>query len=166
MINVEIDALTNSIQNRITGDVFETEILELTTYELDSVKDWQFNWLKESRYFKIYKLITVADPAVIQGLMSMEKRGGYVYMSLLENAPSNIGKEQIYAGVAGNLVAYACKYSFDCKFEGFVNFVSKSQLVEHYQKTLGAKIIFARNMIIEKDAATKLVNQYFKNYFE
>jgi hypothetical protein len=40
--------------------------------------------------------------------------------------------------VAGNLVAYACKLSFQRGHDGNVSFLSKSQLVEHYEKTLGA----------------------------
>ena len=87
-------------------------------------------------------------------------------MSLLENAPFNIGKTKRYVGVAGNLVAFACKRSFERGDEGYVTFVSKSQLVKHYQEMLGAKVIFARNMVIEKDAAIKLVTHYFKNYFK
>ncbi len=166
MINVEIDSLTNSIQDRETGETLETTVSELSADELKTLENWQFNWLKESRYFPIFKLTTVVDPTVIQGLMSIEDRQGFIYMSLLENAPFNIGKDKKYVGVAGNLVAFACKRSFERGDEGFVTFVSKSQLVKHYQETLGAKIIFARNMVIEKDAATKLVNNYFKNHFK
>jgi hypothetical protein len=34
-------------------------------------------------------------------------------MHLVENAPFNKGQTKVYAGVAGNLVAYACKLSFN-----------------------------------------------------
>ena len=39
-------------------------------------------------------------------------------MDLFESAPFNIGKHKIYEGVAGNLVAYDCKISFQTGFEG------------------------------------------------
>ncbi len=48
-LDFEIDKLTNSIENFITGEVFDTEIIKL--YEIDSkqiVKDnWQFDWFNE-----------------------------------------------------------------------------------------------------------------------
>jgi hypothetical protein len=71
----------------------------------------------------------------------------------------------VYAGVAGNLVAYACKLSFQRGHEGNVAFISKSQLVNHYIKSLGAFHFGGRLMIIENEAALKLINKYFKNQF-
>lgn len=50
-------------------------------------------------------------------------------MHLVENAPFNIGKGKIYEGVAGNLVAYACKESFQKGFDGNVAFISKTRLL-------------------------------------
>ena len=94
MISVEIDYLTNSIQDRETGEIFETIVSELSLDELKTLENWQFNWLKESRYFPIFKLTTVVEPTVLQGLMSIEERQGFIYMSLLENAPFNIGKNK------------------------------------------------------------------------
>jgi hypothetical protein len=84
-------------------------------------------------------------------------------MHLVESAPFNKGKSKVYAGVPGNLVAFACRLSFQRGFEGNVSFVSKTQLIDHYTKTLGA-IHFGRHiMIIDTKAAIHLVNKYFKN---
>jgi hypothetical protein len=66
-------------------------------------------------------------------------------------------------GVAGNLVAYACKLSFQRGHDGNVSSLSKSQLVEHYEKTLGAFHFGGRIMIIETKSALKLINKYFQN---
>jgi len=55
-------------------------------------------------------------------------------MHLLENAPFNKGKTKIYSGVAGNLVAFACRISFQRGYDGNVSFLSKSQLIDHYEK--------------------------------
>ena len=164
MINVEIDSLTNSIQDRETALIFETIVSELSADELKTLKNWQFNWLKESRYFPIFKLTTVAEPMVIQGLMSIEPQQGFVFMSLIETAPHNFGSQKQYLGVAGNLVAFACKKSFESGFGGYVSFVSKSQLVEHYKKTLNAEVLYGPRMVIKTPAATALVRQYFKNF--
>lgn len=84
-------------------------------------------------------------------------------MHLLENAPFNKGQNKVYVGVAGNLVAFACKLSFQRGHDGNVSFLSKSQLVEHYEKTLGAFHFGGRIMIIETKSALKLINKYFQN---
>jgi hypothetical protein len=84
-------------------------------------------------------------------------------MHLVENAPFNKGQNKVYVGVAGNLVAYACKLSFQRGHDGNVSFLSKSQLVEHYEKTLGAFHFGGRIMIIETKSALKLINKYFQN---
>jgi len=83
-------------------------------------------------------------------------------MHLVESAKFNLGKHKLYLGVPGNLVSYACKVSFDKGYEGFVAFDSKTALVEHYQKTLGATHLGGRKMYIDTKAAGKLVSQYFK----
>lgn len=90
-------------------------------------------------------------------------RGDHVYMHLVESAPFNKGKAKIYAGVPGNLVAFACRLSFQRGFEGNVSFISKTQLIEHYVKTLGAFHFGGRVMIIETYAALKLIDRYFKD---
>ena len=84
-------------------------------------------------------------------------------MHLVESAPFNKGKSKIYAGVPRNLVAFACKLSFQRGFEGNVSFLSKSQLIDHYEKSLGAIHIGGRVMIIETKTALILMDKYFQN---
>jgi len=86
----------------------------------------------------------------------------HVFMDLLESAPFNIGKNKIYEGVAGNLVAYACKISFQKGYEGYVAFTAKTNLISHYEKTLGAIHFKNQRMIIETATAKVLVEKYFK----
>ncbi len=163
-----IDKLTNSIENVITGDSFQTEISILQNSDLKSVtkkNDWLFNWSEEFKnpVRDIYKLTISGNSKIIQGLVSLEVKSDHVYMHLVENALFNKGQTKVYAGVAGNLVAYACKLSFQRGHDGNVSFLSKSQLVEHYEKTLGAFHFGGRIMIIETKSALKLINKYFQN---
>lgn len=44
-----------------------------------------------------------------------------------------------------------------------VSFVSKTQLIDHYEKTLGAFGFGGRLMIIETKSALVLINKYFQN---
>jgi hypothetical protein len=163
-----VDKLTNSIENVVTGDIFATEVSILSTKDLKIVSKkngWLFNWRDEHKEpaREVYKLTIVGNPAIIQGLISLEVKADHVYMHLVESAPFNKGKNKIYSGVPGNLVAFACRLSFQRGHEGCVSFLSKTQLIEHYEKTLGASHFGGRIMIIETGAALKLISTYFKN---
>ena len=76
--------------------------------------------------------------------------------------PFNIGEDKLYEGIPGNLVAYACKLSFRHDNDGFVAFTAKTQLIKHYESTLGAYHFGGYKMIIPTDASKKLVEKYFK----
>ncbi|MFZ1528900.1 MAG: hypothetical protein WAT19_09120 [Ferruginibacter sp.] len=163
-----IDELTNSIQNVVTGDSFATDISLVNTSDLKSVlkkNNWQFDWKLEFKQPErdVYKLTIVNNQSVIQGFISLEIKSDHVYMHLVESAPFNKGKTKVYAGVPGNLVAFACKLAFQRGHEGNVSFFSKTQLVQHYIDTLGAIHVGGRIMIIDTIAALKLINKYFPN---
>jgi hypothetical protein len=165
-INVEIDKLTNSVENVVTGDSFPTDISVVSIADLKQVSKknkWQFDWKFEHAQPErdIYKLTIVNNQHVIQGLISLEIKLDHVYMHLVESAPFNKGKSKMYAGVPGNLVAFACKLSFQRGHEGNVSFISKSQLIEHYIDSLGAMHVGGRIMIIDTIAALKLTHKYF-----
>lgn len=163
-----IDKLTNSIENRITRDSFTTNIIHLTKADLKTVtkkNDWVFDWRYELNQpeREVYKLTISENATVIQGLISLEIKFDHVYMHLVESAPFNKGKNKVYSGVPGNLVAFACRLSFQRGFEGNISFISKTQLIDHYTETLGAFHAGGRIMIIETEAAIRLMNQYIKN---
>ena len=167
-LNFIIDRLTNSIQNTISGDSFSTEISLLTKAALKEItkkKGWSFNWKREfNNYTKeVYKLTISNNLNIIQGLLSLTIETDHVFMDLVESAPFNIGKNKLYEGVAGNLVAYACKVSFQNGFDGFVAFDSKTKLIQHYEKTLGAYTLGGQRMIIPTKPAQILIDKYFKN---
>jgi hypothetical protein len=91
MVNIIIDQLTNSIVKLETGEIFETELYPISAKDLFVTKNWLFDWVKENNLYQIYKL-TIRDDTEIQGLISLEVRRGFVFVSLVENAPFNIGK--------------------------------------------------------------------------
>ncbi len=163
-----VDKLTNSVENVVTGDSFQTEISLFSSLDLKPVikkNNWLFDWKFEHKQpeREVYKLTISGNPNVIQGLICIEVKADHIYMHLVENAPFNKGKTKMYAGVAGNLVAFACRLSFQRGHEGNVSFLSKSQLIDHYEKTLGAIHFGGRVMIIETKAAIKLIDRYFKH---
>lgn len=82
-------------------------------------------------------------------------------MGLIESSNFNRGASKVYLGVPGNLVAFACQLSFERGYDGYVSFESKTNLVAHYQQTLGARILFGNVMVLDTPAARRLVKQYF-----
>ena len=160
--------LTNSIENIISGDSFPTDIIIVTLQDLKSVtkkNGWLFDWKYELKQpaRDVYKLTIVNNTSVIQGLISLEVKFDHVYIHAIESAPFNRHKTKIYVGVPGNLVAFACKLSFQRGHEGNVSFLSKTQLVAHYIESLGAFHFGGRVMIIDNKAAAILINKYFPN---
>lgn len=165
MIDIEIDGLTNSIRNAISGDTFDTEIYPLTTKQLSEIKkdDWLFDWKQEIRHpdRNVYKLVIIRNEKIIQGLLSISEEKDHIYMHLIENARFNKGKHKLYEGVPGNLVAFACKQSFEKGYSGYVSFDAKTSLIKHYQQTLFATHFRGTKMYIDSISAHRLINQYF-----
>jgi hypothetical protein len=93
-LSFEIDAITNSIRNVISGDSFQTEVYRLAKADLKQItkkNKWNFNWKSEleNNAKEVYKLTIVNNSNVIQGLLSLSIEQDHVYISLLENAPFN-----------------------------------------------------------------------------
>ena len=162
-----VDFLTNSIQNRITGDSFETKIVLLEKEDIKKLiksKNWLFDWGKEAKTKgrNIYKLTLEDNLTIIQGLISISILSDHVFMDLLETAHFNRNKNKMYLGVAGNLVAFACKLSLELGFEGYIAFNAKTSLIKHYELTLGAVNSSGQKMMINPKESLKLINQYFQ----
>jgi hypothetical protein len=166
-LDIEIDKLTNSIENTRSGEVFDTEITRLNKLDLKVIKksDWLFDWKSEfkSPDNEVYRLTTVNNPTIIQGLLSIEDKEDHIFMHLIESAKFNKGKEKLYLGVPGNLVAYACKVSREKGYDGYVAFDSKTVLIAHYRQTLGATHLIRQRMFVDPIAADKLISRYFKS---
>ena len=92
-IDIEIDKLTRSIENAITGDSFKTEILPLTLSDLKQLNktDWSFDWKAEAKNKDklLYKLTIVGNPTVLQGLVSC-KTEAIIFLCILLKAVSLI----------------------------------------------------------------------------
>ena len=166
-LDFEVDKLTNSIENSLTGEIFDTIVIRLTVKDLKLIHkvDWLFDWKKEidDKTKKVFKLTTSNNPKIIQGLISIEDKQDHVFLHLIESSKFNKGKNKMYLGVPGNLVAYACKVSYDIGYQGFVAFDAKSSLIKHYQETLHAIQFRGQRMYIESKAAQRLISQYFKS---
>ena len=106
--DLEIDELTNSIRNIISGDSFSTDISRITRQDVKKItkkEGWQFDWKLELKHPErdVYKLTIVNNQSIIQGLISLELRPDHIFLHLVESAPFNKGKAKLYSGVPGNL---------------------------------------------------------------
>lgn len=165
-IDIKIDKLTNSIQNTISGDSFVTDVHLARKEDIRNItkkNGWLFSWQSEFHLKdrQVYKLTIRDNPGIIQGLASISDFNDHYYLHLVESAPFNLGRKKLYEGVPGNLFAFACKLSWDAGYLGFVAFNSKTRLISHYEKTLGAIHVGGHKMIIFSDQALKLINKYF-----
>lgn len=69
--------LTNSIQNTITGDSFQTEVSLFTTNDAKKCtkkSGWNFDWKSELKEpaRDVFKLTIANNISIIQGLISLE----------------------------------------------------------------------------------------------
>jgi hypothetical protein len=167
-LDFEVDKLTHSIENVISGEVFDTLIVKLKPADGKNIKklEWAFNWHNElkDKSKQVYQLTTVSNPTVIHGLVSLTNKGDHIFMDLIESAKFNKGKNKLYRGIAGNLVAFGCKMSFELNYDGVVSFIAKTPLIAHYEQTLGAKLFGGNRMFIDTREALILTTKYFKDF--
>ena len=119
-----------------------------------------FNWKTEKKN-RVYKL-RLSNSEEILGLMSLvqfeeEQR---FEIKLLAVAKENRGKEKVYEGIVGNLIAYACR---DCRrlynSEGGVSLIPKTKLRPHYIKKYGMLDV-GWHLLLQGNALTKLLYKY------
>jgi hypothetical protein len=165
-IDIHIDRLINSVENKITGEIFDTKVIHLGKADKKHINpaEWLFDWIIEldSPNRDVYKLVTVSNSDIIHGLLCLEDKQDHIFIHLVESANFNKGRRKMYLGIAGNLFAFTCKSSFEKGYEGYVAFDSKSALIEHYKRKLGATHFKGQRMYIETVNALKLVKKYYQ----
>ena len=55
-------------------------------------------------------------------------------MTLLESSPENVGRDKRFERIAGCLLSYAVRLSLSLDFEGCLTLLSKTDLIDHYEK--------------------------------
>lgn len=164
-VSIQVDKLTHSIEDAKTGERFETSVTQLLPAHLGEIKKshWLFDWKEEVLVpgREVYKLWVDGKPKVIQGLVSLEDVGNPIHLHLIESAKFNRGNARAHFGVAGNLFAFACRMSLEMGYEGFVSFDSKTRLIDHYVKNIGASRLHGNRLYIDQEVAKRLISLYF-----
>lgn len=97
-------------------------------------KRYSFNWKTFKDSTKVYKLKVEGEDDIlgVMGLVDVpgDKR---LEIKLLATSKENIGKNKIYEGIAGCLIAFACRSAL-AKYgvEACVSLIPKTELVSHY----------------------------------
>lgn len=172
LIEIDIDLLTQCLIRTKDNKTVKTEVKEINTQHYN-FKDWEFNWVEESKKRnKILGLFAENDKR-LQGIVEYyeNKERQLLEVVLVEIAPfnnrhnpKNFLKSKEYLGVGGHLFAEIARISFEKGYDGYVSFLAKTNLIEHYKKILGAKQLSYIEMYIDDEAAMKLVKKYYGKY--
>lgn len=122
---------------------------------------FHFNWNKEIPY-QVYQLKVDGSDEVL-GLLSLDNRPRdyAIEIRLLASSKEHIGSGKLYDGIAGCLIAFACREAFKSGYDGFVCLKPKTDLIRHYQEKYG---LLATNMylITEKENSFNLIERYYE----
>lgn len=158
-----------TIIERKTKETAEGRISRVKKKELPLKKaGWNFNWreLYKVEGAEFYKLTLNESQNRVEGILMLSiQYEEMVIMNNIELAPYNIGVKKKYRNVAGCLLAFACKYSFEKgkgSYEGFLSFDSKTELIELYQNKYGAQWAMGHKMYFDPIAGKALMKKYLK----
>lgn len=173
-VDIEIDELTPCLKRTKDGKIVNTSVIQVNPSKKD-FSDWEFDWsLPKETGHSVYAIKADGDER-IQGLVAMksDKRNLAYHIDIVEAAPFNNPHNKLfvkkeYDGVGGHLFAEAVRKSYEEGFGGAVYFTAKSDLIEHYEKELGAFVTNRklRMMFIDENAAKKLYERYYGGKFE
>ena len=156
-----------TIQETNTRKNIAAEILPAIKKDMPLKKEgWNFNWrqLYQDEKGAFYKLILIGKNSQIQGVLKLQlENKSMLVMKDIEIAPHNFGSKGKYEKVAGCLIAFACKRSFEIgkgNYKGFLVFESKTKLIPLYQKKYGATIAIGQKMFIDEITGRHLIEKY------
>ncbi|WP_119079832.1 N-acetyltransferase [Chitinophaga alhagiae] len=120
-----------------------------------------FDWKQVRNSCRLFKLV-LEETGELLGLMALadhpeEKR---VEIQLLAVSCENKGKEKMYEGVAGCLMAYACREALGLyELDAAVSLTPKTVLKEHYMQKYGMQDA-GRQLYVEKGTLKNLLLKY------
>lgn len=151
------------------GEIYQAELSELSKPDLLQLKKsegWSrgFNWatyLDSKSEFTAYKLHITGNP-IIQGLLAIAVREGFVELDLIEKAPSNRKPRNEFKNIGEILFAFACLTSFKNGGDGYVLLQAKTGLVEHYIDHYGMEVVNSKKRLLAIPTleAKRLVDLY------
>ena len=161
--------MLTQIYDREKDTNVDSEIVPVSKKLLPLKKEgWNFNWreLFKTEGSLFYKLSCRHTPELIEGIQMLSLfNNEMLFMNNIELAPKNIGTNKKYDNVAGSLLAFACRMSFEMgsgNYNGYLSFDSKTNLIELYQNKYGATLAMGNKMYFTPEAAKKLMKRYLQ----
>lgn len=133
---------------------------------------WDFNWLHPiSHDFEVFGLVTESNPDYVEGLIALKQNSDPDFMcidiDIVESSPKNKKElkgyqnlRRTYKGVGRCLIAFACQYSIDKGYDGYVGLTSKTSKFPFYE-SMGAFPTFGQCYMFNHLASQNLVQTYF-----
>lgn len=147
MIMFRVDELTPCLKNTETGEIYETEVIQLRRKSFLSKFNrntgWYVNWGRFPEGVEVYALV-IKGSMDIQGMVAVESdnEARAVHIVWACTAPENNiwqRKKQKYTGVGGHLLAIASEISIQKGYDGFVyGEAMDRELFEYYMRAFGA----------------------------
>ena len=153
---------------RLSDNVKVRAVIKEIKYSKNEFKKWLFDWSKtEKKGYKILALYVEGDNR-IQGAISIREnpQNMSIEIDIVESAPFNSSynkkvKDKEYNEVGICLFTEVCKRSFENGYDGYVEFIAKSNLVKYYMDNMRAIPIDAQRMYINTSGAKWLIEKYY-----
>lgn len=172
MINVIIDEFTPCLKDARTGELVQTEVIQLkrkSFLKKYNIKNgWYTNWADLVDNNEIYALV-VEGSVDIQGMVAIAPNTDMkaVYISWMCTSPDNnklLNNKIKYLGVGGHLFAVAAKKSVDFGFDGYIyGFAANQELLNHYVNIFNGEVIgilHPYQFAIDETNAKKIMEVY------
>ena len=152
---------------RLSDNIRVRATIKEIKYSKSKFKNWLFDWSKtEKKAYKILALYVEGDNR-IQGAISIREnpQNMSIEIDIVESAPFNSSynkkvKDKEYNEVGICLFTEVCKRSFDLGYDGYVEFIAKSNLVKYYMDNMRAIPIDTQRMYINSSGARWLIEKY------
>lgn len=171
IINIEFDEFVPCLKDAETGEIFQTEVRELTKSEYSRFKEadgWNIDWSDITDGEQVLGVYLKNDTEP-QGLIAIRKDKGGVYLSYASTAPINNkllnnGKQK-FIGVGGHLFAAAIEESVKAGNETgcIYGYAANQEVLNHYIENFGAvhlPITHEYQFIIDGEAAEQILSKY------
>lgn len=173
MITVEIDKLVPCLKNVETGDIVETEVVQLTRKsflaKFNEKTGWFTNWAKQLDEHEVFALV-IKGTMDVQGLVSVRhnEEAKATYASWMcanpESVKTKTNPTKKYEGIGGHLFAIAIDKSLDYGDGGAIyGYAASEKLLLHYMETFGALyvgIMHQYHFVINEEQALPIKEAY------
>ena len=118
-----------------------------------------FDW-KTEREFETFKLFIQGSDEILGAMSLIEQEDKRLQINLIAVSKENRGKEKVYEGITGNLIAWACREAVK-RFgeDACISLVPKTILKSHYKKAYGM-LDAGISLFLSDEALLKILKRF------